>query len=252
MTWWFDHHVSAFQPPELEQHFAADASGRKFYDPSARSCAMFEARVLEREFGFRAQEVGGSWGELLHWADIIDGAQFPSAKFAVELAEPALHIMTWLEHNTDRADAYQLVGQLGKRPLAELAREPWIRRLLDPVLEEHHRHIDLIRKRAVYDSGVVFFDLTTDGVPAHNKFIAYMLFPEALYTVGVTSSPQRAKVSVGSNPWTDRERRHNLARICERYGGGGHPVVGAISLPPDRVERAREIAGLIRDELADG
>ena len=40
-----------------------------------------------------------------------------------------------------------------------------------------------------------------------------------------------------------------LAAICERFGGGGHPVVGAVSLPAGQIDRAREIARLISAEL---
>ena len=39
LSWWFDHHASAFQLPGDEAHFRADATGRKFYDPAAKSCA---------------------------------------------------------------------------------------------------------------------------------------------------------------------------------------------------------------------
>jgi nanoRNase/pAp phosphatase (c-di-AMP/oligoRNAs hydrolase) len=66
--------------------------------------------------------------------------------------------------------------------------------------------------------------------------------------VGVSLSATRSKVSVGSNPWLPRGRA-NIAQICERYGGGGHPVVGAVSLKPAELPRAREIAGEIADEL---
>ena len=96
---------------------------------------------------------------------------------------------------------------------------------------------------------MVSFDLTGDPVAAHNKFIAYMLFPRARYTVGLTRSAERVKISVGSNPWSRETRTHNIAAICERFGGGGHPVVGAVSLPPEQLERGREIAGLIVAEL---
>jgi len=41
----------------------------------------------------------------------------------------------------------------------------------------------------------------------------------------------------------------NLAVICERYGGGGHARVGAISFPPDRSDDAREAAAEIVAEL---
>jgi len=47
-------------------------------------------------------------------------------------------------------------------------------------------------------------------------------------------------------------RSHDIASICARYGGGGHPVVGAISLPPDQLERAREVAREIVLELGGG
>jgi nanoRNase/pAp phosphatase (c-di-AMP/oligoRNAs hydrolase) len=54
---------------------------------------------------------------------------------------------------------------------------------------------------------------------------------------------------VGSNPWTPEAPKHNLASICERFGGGGHPRVGAISLPPGHAAEARKIAAEITSEL---
>ncbi len=54
---------------------------------------------------------------------------------------------------------------------------------------------------------------------------------------------------MGSNPWAPEEPSHNLASICERYGGGGHARVGAISLEPNQVEEARRIAAEIAAEL---
>jgi len=207
--------------------------------------------VMADRFGWQPDDPDRNWQELLDWADLIDGAQFESAQVAVELEEPALHIMTWLEHSDAAAATHQLIEQLGHRPLAQIAAQPWITGPLAPVLAAHRTHIELIGDRAVREGDVVYFDLSEHGVDAYNKFIAYMLFPDALYTVGVTRSSQRVKISVGTNPWSDRERKHNIAKICERYGGGGHPVVGAVSLPPDQIERAREIAQLIRKQLVE-
>ena len=51
LTWWFDHHASAFQLPGDEAHFRADTSGKKFYDPSAKSCTRFLANTLAKSFG---------------------------------------------------------------------------------------------------------------------------------------------------------------------------------------------------------
>jgi nanoRNase/pAp phosphatase (c-di-AMP/oligoRNAs hydrolase) len=41
----------------------------------------------------------------------------------------------------------------------------------------------------------------------------------------------------------------NLAKICERYGGGGHARVGAISFDPEKADDARRAADEIVKEL---
>jgi nanoRNase/pAp phosphatase (c-di-AMP/oligoRNAs hydrolase) len=67
--------------------------------------------------------------------------------------------------------------------------------------------------------------------------------------VGLSKSSFRVKVSVGSNPWANSERLVNLAKICERYGGGGHARVGAISFDVTQHEAARKAANEIVQEL---
>jgi nanoRNase/pAp phosphatase (c-di-AMP/oligoRNAs hydrolase) len=57
------------------------------------------------------------------------------------------------------------------------------------------------------------------------------------------------KVSVGSNPWANASGMVNLAKICERYGGGGHARVGAISFDVSQQEPARQAAREIVAEL---
>jgi hypothetical protein len=95
----------------------------------------------------------------------------------------------------------------------------------------------------------VYFDLVADDLEGHNKFIPYYLFPQSTYTVSVSTSSFRTKVSVGSNPWVKEPLKYNLATICERYGGGGHPKVGAISFEIGAIEQARQAAREIAAEL---
>jgi hypothetical protein len=247
LSWWFDHHASAFQVPGDEDHFRADATGRKFYDPAAKSCTKFLADTVAAKFGFDPEPLR----ELIDWAEIIDGALFPSAQMAVELKEPALRLMTFIENNRDNATAERFIGDLVSRPLAEIAADPYVTEPLAPVLEQHERNIGAIRKVAKLERGVVHFDVADHNIGAFNKFISYSLFPEARYSVGVTLGA-RAKISVGSNPWAKVPRTHDISKICERYGGGGHPVVGAVSVPKNELVRAREIAAEIIAELQTG
>ena len=96
---------------------------------------------------------------------------------------------------------------------------------------------------------MIYFDLIGEDLEGYNKFIPYYLFPEATYTVSVSTSSFRTKVSVGSNPWAPHPPERNLATICERYGGGGHPRVGAISFEIGAVDEARKVALEIKREL---
>jgi nanoRNase/pAp phosphatase (c-di-AMP/oligoRNAs hydrolase) len=65
----------------------------------------------------------------------------------------------------------------------------------------------------------------------------------------LSKSSFRVKVSVGSNPWAPSSPVINLAKICERYGGGGHARVGAISFDVTQHAAARRAAQEIVQEL---
>jgi hypothetical protein len=246
LTWWFDHHVSAFQQPGDEAHFRADQSGRKFHDGARKSCTRYIADVVGERYGWKVPAV---MAELVEWAEIIDGALFSSPRMAVELREPALRLMTVLEANRDPALVPRLIGDLQRRPLSEVVEEPYITGPLAPLLERHRAAIEVVRRKAQVEKGVVFFDVADEGLDSLNKFIAYYLYPEARYVVWVGQGPQRSKISLGSNPWRPELRTHNLAQIAERYGGGGHPVVGAVSFKPGELEKARAAAAEVVAEL---
>jgi hypothetical protein len=238
LTWWFDHHISAFQEPGDEAHFRADTSGRKFYDPTAKSCARFLARTVADQFGFDTQPVA----ELIEWAEIIDGALFPNPRMPVELKEPALQLMTWVENNRNPALAVRFIEDLISKPLAAIAQSSYVADALEPILQQHARNIETVGRLARVDQGVVVTDLLEEKVGGLNKFVVYHLHPDVRYSVTMLAVGNKVKLSVGSNPWSPIPRTHNIAAICEQYGGGGHPVVGAISLPGHDLAGARRIA----------
>jgi len=245
LTWWFDHHQSAFLTEADAEHFRHDHSGKKFYGPDYRSCTKFIAEITGKHFGFKAPELD----DLIHWADLIDGAQYPDIPTAVEMREPATQLTLVIEGITDPDFCVRLIPDLLSRPLKEIAALPYIRKAFEELYARHLKSIELLRARAELHQGVVFFDVADQPVEGFNKFIPYYLFPTAVYCVGVSSSKERIKIAVGSNPWSNAPKTANLASICERYGGGGHPKVAAISLPPSDLERARGVAAQIVQEL---
>jgi len=245
LTWWFDHHQSAFLSAEDESHFRADASGRKFHDPTYRSCTKFIAEMVDRHFGFDSSRLK----DLIHWADIIDGAQFESAQAAVELREPATRLMMVIEGVRDAARMHELIVDFQRKSLEEIVNLEWVQEAFRSLYRRHLEWIEIIRQNAQSSDGTIFFDVSSYEMEGYNKFIPYYLFPEATYCVGISMSSYRSKISVGSNPWSPRPRTHNLAALCERHGGGGHPVVGAISFAPEDLPRARQIAQQLVQEL---
>jgi len=252
ITWWFDHHLSAFLTPQDHQHFLACKQDpvcgeRKFYDPDYTSCTSFLAKIASTRFGFDTAPVA----ELIHWADIVDGAQYESPESAVEMAAPAMKLTLIIESTQDPLFIPRLIPLLTELPLAEVLAQPFVAGLLPPLLERHQQALKMIGDRSEERDGTIFFDITDQPLEGYNKFIPYYLHPNATYSIGLSKSSFRTKVSVGSNPWTkaDPAKMVNLAAVCERYGGGGHARVGAISFPPDQADQAREAAAVIVAEL---
>src|SRR5947209_10121705 len=131
LTWWFDHHQSAFLSKEDEENFLADTSGKKFLDAASASCAEFIARVAKDNFGFEDE----SLAELIKWAHIIDGAFYESPAQCVELRTPALKLMQVIEGEKDPSFVEHIIRCLTEHSLDEMIKMPEIESKLKPILE---------------------------------------------------------------------------------------------------------------------
>jgi hypothetical protein len=249
LTWYFDHHVSAFQggPAERSTYESrAKATPRHFFhDGTYGSCTKLIADIGARDFGFDAS----ASAKLVSWADMIDSAAFPSAAFAVERADPVLQMMTVVEHLGDDSFLTRMVPRLLTESVEDVARSAEVQALYAPLGAEHLKFIEMVRGAGKEKDGVVLVDLTDRLLDVAGKFVTYSLYPDSAYSVIVSRSKSKCKISIGYNPWAKKARTHDIASICERWGGGGHPVVGAISLPADQAAKAQEIAQAIVDEL---
>jgi hypothetical protein len=252
LTWYFDHHVSAFVTPEDRAFYErmardgdAHADRRMFHDGAYTSATKLIADVGHARFGLDLAPTE----ELVRWADMIDSAAFPSATMAVDRKEPELQLMTVVEHLADDAFLTKMVSRLLEEPLSEVARSADVSQAYEPLGKAHESFVKLVEERAELRGNVVFVDLTEELIEVAGKFVTYALFPASAYSVLLSRSKSKCKISVGYNPWSPIARRHNIAAICERYGGGGHPVVGAISLAADRLDEAKRVASLVVQEL---
>ncbi|HXT25545.1 MAG TPA: phosphoesterase [Candidatus Eisenbacteria bacterium] len=242
VTWWFDHHQSAFLTPADAQNFKSHPGQHMFYKPDYKSCTMLIADTARQQFGFDAVPLN----DLIHWGDIIDGAQFPTPQSAVELIEPATQLALVIEAAPEDGVPAKIIRDLAYNPLREMVKLPIVAKHLGPLLERHRRSIEILRVRCEARDGVIFFDVSDLDLEGYNKFIPYLLHPECVYSISVSSSVTRAKVSLGTNPWNQATADQNLASLAEKFGGGGHQRVAAISFDPKDLAYAREVArGLV-------
>ncbi len=250
LTWYFDHHVSAFPTKEDRDTYEARAQGSSdrtiFHDGAYGSCTKLIADIGHARFGLDVTNEA----ELIRWADMIDTAGFPSAEMAVARSEAVLHLMTVVEHHGGDGFLQKMVPRLLEEPLDSIARGKDIEEAFAPLAAQNDAYVELVKKHAVVKGDVVIVDLSPVVVDVAAKFVTYSLWPDSAYSVVLSCSPSKCKISIGYNPWSPVPRRHNIAAICERHGGGGHPVVGAISLPADQQERARQLTNEIAEELA--
>ncbi len=249
LTWYFDHHRTAFANAEDRQRFDdANSDQKYFFDPEYSSCTKLVADIGASTFGVQIPELS----QLVHWADVIDAARFDSAEDAISRAAPIKQLVNVVEYYGDDSFLARMVPELLERPLEEVASSKFVEERYRPLGKKHDRFVERVRASGKRQGRVVFVDMTETVLETVGKFVTYALFPDSVYSVIVGVLRSGAKISVGYNPWSGQPLDADISQICARYGGGGHPVVGGISFKTEEVERAREVAREIARELAEG
>ena len=250
MRWWFDHHPTAFQPPALREIFEREHAPTWFFDPKAPSCAGLIARTLA---------TGWKWQPPPHlvdavaWADKIDAARFASAEGSDRARAPRRSgsprgSRTAAPASTPRATSS---GSRTNRSPRSLQR-PELAPQIAAIEAERARELDAIRALAVWHGDVVVFDRFDDLGARNPGFLGYWLFPEcALRGRRARARRRSIKITVGVNPWTTSPRKPTIdvGALCARFGGGGHAVVGGVTLRGDELERARTTIAQLVAEL---
>src|SRR5262249_34849700 len=120
LTWYFDHHVTAFSSASERDTVlasAATADGpRVYYEPAYGSCTKLIADVARDRFAVSSDDLS----ELIGWADTIDSARFPSAEAAIQRVDPVLQLASVVEHLGDTPFLGRMVPRLLEKPVSEV------------------------------------------------------------------------------------------------------------------------------------
>jgi hypothetical protein len=239
LTWYFDHHATAFPSPSLHAAFEARRdTGRYHFDPRCSSCATLIGRTMTSQFGLSLDHLG----PLAELADRVDSARFDSPRAAIDRSTPLSRFVALVERYGDDAFLNEWVPRLLERPVDEVARHPEVEVRFAAIDREQRTFTEHLKACAIERGSIVYADLTDRVHSTFAKFVAYALFPRSVYSVVLGRIPGAMRLSVGYNPWSGLARRHNLGALCQAHGGGGHAVVGGVAFALDAAERAREVA----------
>src|SRR5438045_9055813 len=102
-----------------------------FYEPDYKSCTKLIATIAKEKFGFDTKPLE----DLIHWGDIIDGAQYPTPQSAVELTEPATQLALVIEAAPENGLPARIIPDLAYRLLSDMVRLPLVETHLGPLRE---------------------------------------------------------------------------------------------------------------------
>ncbi|NUP05657.1 MAG: hypothetical protein HOW73_06310 [Polyangiaceae bacterium] len=252
LTYYFDHHKTGFSSPR-EQDTAIErverSGGRRklYFDPTCSSCAKLIARVANDTYGLPFEE----HRDLIAWADRVDAARFDDPEEAFFGRPPALVLADVVERHGDTPFLARIVPMLCEKTIEEAAASEEIAQLAAPLAGMKDVFLEAVRRAGKMRGDVAVIDLGDASPTPAGKFATYVAFPDCRYSIILIRTKDQLKLGVGFNPWSGKERTHDIATLCQREGGGGHPVVGAVNFAHADLDRARAALERIAAALTD-
>lgn len=222
-AFWFDHHPTAFIKPEWKKAFRRTKYRR--LDPSYASCCHLALDALRTGFGFRPPQ---HLRELSRWLDVIDGANYRSARQTIEAKEPALRLREFIEEKQHATGANeQIIELLSTKAVSAIIREPRIKREVALIQRKKSAALKFYRKNLRLYGRLAVIRLSR-SIAFDVRFAPYYFHPQLLYALRfVRLGWNMYHIGLGANPWRRKENKIDIGRFLrERFGGGGHRDVG--------------------------
>jgi hypothetical protein len=255
---WFDHHIT--NTDSWLRHIGA--SSPKTQDPTivpgkgGFRLAPSAARVVYEYYateGGRRQATGNRVKEglkilqsermktLLEETDKIDAGLLTPE----DVLRPAGYVLISMTLDGKRAEDkpywLRLIDLLRDAPLDEVLRDSEVRRRCREILDAQETLKKILLERTTLKGNVIVVDLRGAGeIPDGNRFLLYTLFPAGNISLKIADDPQRPNttaISVGYNIFNTTSKV-NVGALMEKYGGGGHRVVGSCRMPAREAETA--------------
>lgn len=224
--WWFDHHISTFLN-ETSTLNPYRRSRQKYWNTSFLSCpslivSHFYTYNRRLSIYFKKR-----YNELIKWSDIIDGARYekPSDLFGFNNSYINISKSLGLEQSSNYI--FKIIKAFYLNDLSILFNDSQYVYLINELQLIEGKAISIIKEIIHIENRIAYFDQSNYDIP-FQRYLAYYLFPDTLYRVGIHKSDQAFSVSVNFNNWSGTSNKINLGALCRRLGGGGRFDVGAV------------------------
>lgn len=221
-AFWFDHHPTTFKKSAWQRSFKP--SKFHHWETKYASCCHQVLDGLARDFGFKPPR---RFRELARWLDIIDRANYKSAKQTIEAREPALRVREFIEEwpssfKTDK----RIVELLSQCSLASIARDVITKKIAALIRKKKAKSLQFYKDHLKVFGNLTFIDLSGADV-LDLRFASYYLNPDAMYQIQLKKKGRLFHLGLGANPWRRHKNGIDIGGFLRRrYGGGGHKSVG--------------------------
>jgi hypothetical protein len=243
---WFDHHKDPFVNARLLDHYSSrsDTAYCRWdmtYE-SVTSMLFDNWKVFFKKEYFeiypRIEEMvqqvnkvdSGKYDSVDEWYD----CSFEAAKINLVLTEKRIANYSFCNELVSKIFRYGCAATVESRSFQKL----YARAKTE--IEDAYRDASAI---LVARNKTVFYDVTKTKTGVFYRFLPYLYYPKALFTVAIYLKRKKYEVSVGKNPWATRKHIGHIGALCGFFGGGGHANVGGI--PKGTYEEALQVAASI-------
>ena len=253
-TLWFDHHITN-TTPQFDRPIMPGKGGFRLAPSAARVVCEYYSEIAKPDDPEGSARLAFLHDQrmryLLEETDKIDAGKLTREDVLNPQGYVLISMTTDGRHAGDEPYWLRVIELLREESLERALNDPEVKRRCQQILDEQEKLRKILLQRATLKGNVIYVDLRgLDEVPDGNRFLIFTLFPEGNIQVKVNHDPQRPNttaISVGYNIFNPTSKV-NVGELLQRYGGGGHRVVGSSRVPNDQAEQAiREIVAAVSE-----
>jgi hypothetical protein len=272
-TLWFDHHITNTMP-EFDRPIMPGKGGFRLAPSAARVVYEYYSDPGNRRQSQSPAEPGQPWKDpvktgkstvdqatnylnsdrikfLLQEADRIDAGLLTREDVLNPQGYVLISMTTDGRYAEDEPYWRRIIDLLRDHTLDETMNDAEVASRCQKVLDDQEKLRAILLANTSIMGNVIYVDLRPfNDIPDGNRFLLFTLFPQGNIAVKVSYDTQRehtTAISVGYNIF-NKTSTVNVGELLQRYGGGGHRVVGSCRVPNDEAELAiKEIVAAVTE-----